>query len=164
MKIGDLVPWKETRPARLGQRREMDPFYGIQQEFDRLFNELSSLSPLSWRESDIFTPAVNVTERANVYEVTAELPGLTEEDIDIQLTKDILTIKGEKRAETEEEEGSFYRRERVYGSFVRSIPLPSETVDAEKVEATFKNGVLVIKLPKIEPEQRVARRISVKSG
>jgi HSP20 family protein len=164
MRIGDLVPWRESRQSRMPVRRASDPFETMQRELDRVFEEFSSLSPFSLRATDTFSPAINVNERSDRIEVTAELPGLTEEDIDIQLTRDVLTVKGEKKEEVEEEEGNYYRRERRYGSFVRNIPLPSETVDVDQVKATFSNGVLVVTLPKLEPEQEVSKRIKVKAG
>lgn len=166
MKIGDLVPWKASQGSQALERRaEADPFFSLQREFDRLLNEFSDLS--SWNGGEglmNFSPRVNVTEHEKAIEVTAELPGLDENDIDISLARDTLTIKGEKKREHEEQQANYYRSERVYGSFCRTIGLPAGVVEADKVEATFKNGVLTITLPKQAEAQAVSRRISVKAG
>jgi HSP20 family protein len=105
-----------------------------------------------------------MTEREKEIEVTAELPGMSEEDIDITLARDVLTIKGEKKQETEDKGNNYYRMERSYGKFSRVIPLPDGVVDNENVDATFKNGVLTITLPKLEEAQQVSRRITVNAG
>jgi HSP20 family protein len=107
---------------------------------------------------------VNVTEREKEFEVTAELPGMAENDIDISLSRDVLTLKGEKKQETEDKGDNYYRMERSYGKFSRVIPLPADAVDNDNVEATFKNGVLTIILPKLEEAQQISRRITVNAG
>jgi HSP20 family protein len=92
-------------------------------------------------------PAVDVLEKDDKFVVKAELPGMKEEDISVSVVGDTLTIKGEKKTETEVKEEDYYRCERAYGSFYRSIPLPS-TVDAGKIEASYQDGVLEVTLPK----------------
>ena len=169
MNISDLVPWKSNRGSEVAVRREKTPatFYD---EFNRLFEDFFENSWMTpWGERfgerfNEFTPRINLTERDNEFELSAELPGLTEKDIDITLTNDLLTIKGEKKQETEDKGDNYYRMERSYGKFSRTIPLPSDVVDNEKVDATFKNGVLTIILPKLEEAQHVSRRITVNAG
>jgi HSP20 family protein len=92
-------------------------------------------------------PAVDVFEKEDKFVVKAELPGMKEEDIHVSVVGDTLSIKGEKKTETEVKEEDYYRSERSYGSFYRSIPLPSN-VDADKIKASFEDGVLEVALPK----------------
>lgn len=92
-------------------------------------------------------PAIDVFEKEDKFVVKAELPGIKEEDIHVSVVGDTLSIKGEKKTETEVKEEDYYRCERNYGSFYRSIPLPSN-VDADKIEAAFEDGVLEVALPK----------------
>jgi HSP20 family protein len=102
-----------------------------------------------------------VTEGDSEIVVTVELPGIDEKDIDITLTRDKLTIKGEKSQDTEEDAGNYYRRERQHGSFCRSIQIPIDIVNEDKVEAVFKNGLLSITLPKVKEAQEILKRIKV---
>jgi HSP20 family protein len=104
-----------------------------------------------WRlplEEKGWLPAVDVFEKDDNFVVKAELPGMKEDDINVSVRGDTLTIQGEKKTESEVKEENYYRSERSYGSFVRSIPLPS-TVDATKIEASYEDGVLEVTLPKI---------------
>ena len=94
-----------------------------------------------------WAPAIEVFEKEDKFVVKAELPGMKEEDIDVSVIGDTMTIKGERKAESEVKEEDYYCCERSYGSFFRSIALPS-TVDAKKIEASFKDGVLEVSLPK----------------
>ena len=103
-------------------------------------------------------------ENDTAFTVTAEIPGGGEEDIDVTLSQNMLTIKGEKKVEEKEEKDGFYHLERRYGSFSRTIPLPPNTVDQDKVSATFDKGVLTISLPKLEEAQQIMKRIPVKFG
>lgn len=122
--------------------------FGELEEWERRFDDLLG-RPL-WRlpvEGRGWIPAVDVFEKKDKFVVKAELPGMKEEDIDVSVVGDTLSIKGEKKTETEIEEEDYYRCERNYGSFYRSIPLPS-TVDADKIEASFEDGVLEVALPK----------------
>lgn len=165
MKIRDLVPWKEREavPVRL---EEGHPFYGLQREINRMFDEFGHgfELPTLWRGERMFTPQVDVVETDTTIQVTAELPGMKQEDIELTLVHDILTIKGEKKEEKEEKKRDYYRIERKYGSFSRSIPLPSDVVDNEKVEAAFADGVLTITLPKLPEAQAVSKQIPIKAG
>ncbi|HET6445266.1 MAG TPA: Hsp20/alpha crystallin family protein [candidate division Zixibacteria bacterium] len=110
-----------------------------------------------------FSPRVNISDRENEIEISVELPGLEENDIELSLSRDILTLKGKKKQESEERDGTFYRMERKYGSFCRSISIPSGVVDADKADAVFTNGVLTINLPKREKEIEVSKRIAINS-
>lgn len=109
-----------------------------------------------------FSPRVDVKENGNALVVTAELPGVEEKDVEVSLNGDILTISGEKRHEKEEKGDEFYRVERSYGSFRRSFSLPT-SVDADKVEASYKKGVLTVTLPKAAAAEK-AKKIAVKAA
>jgi HSP20 family protein len=168
MTIKDLVPWKKSDKQAL-VRREEDPFYAFRQEMDQVFDNFFGrgfgLTPFGSNFMEgfgEFNPRVDVTENDQEVKITAELPGLEEKDIDVSLSNDMLTLKGEKKAEQEDKGENYYRMERSYGSFQRSIQLPAE-VDGDKVEATFKKGVLNITLPKLHPGQGV-KKISIKSA
>jgi HSP20 family protein len=162
MAITDLLPGK--RSENVPARREEEPsMTALQREMNQLFDEFLTRSwgaPLS-RFEGRFTPRVNVEERDDEIEITAELPGMEAEDVDLTLTDDALTISGEKREEKEEERGNYHYMERSYGSFRRSIPLPG-AVDADEVDATFKNGVLTITMPKVAAKGQ--KKISVSSS
>ena len=100
------------------------------------------------------------TEKA--YEVTAELPGMDEKNVEVKLANGVLTIKGEKKEEGEKQK-DYHLSERRYGSFQRSFTVP-DGVDAEKIEATFKNGVLMVSLPKTPEAQKKEKQIAIKKG
>ena len=136
------------------------------QMFDSFFNRSLGkwgMQPgaSTWGSFNSFTPAINVAETDSEYRVTAELPGMDERDIELSLHRDHLTIKGEKKQEHEDSGKGYYRMERSYGTFQRTLPLPAE-VDPEKVEAAFNKGVLTITLPKLPEQQSGARKISIK--
>lgn len=127
-----LAPWGGNL------RREMERF------FDR-FGE-PAWEPFETMTGD-WAPRLDVSEEKDAMVVKAEVPGVDPKDIEITLTGDLLTLKGEKEKETEEKEARYHHVERTYGAFLRSVRLPM-AVDGSKVTATFKNGVLVVTLPK----------------
>ena len=167
MTMTDLIPWRR-RKGNLEVRRERGDWMGsfhreVDNLIDRFFGDFRT-GPLGYSEhfGDDFMPRVDISENDKAIKVTAELPGMDEKDIDITLTHDSLTIKGEKKEETEEKEKDFYRMERRYGSFHRVIPLSTE-VDETKAEADFKKGVLRITLPKTAEAQQARKKIEVKA-
>lgn len=103
-------------------------------------------------EASAWTPAVDILEKDNEIVLRADIPGIDPKDVEIQVRDGTLTLRGERKFESDVKEDNFRRVERVYGSFLRSFSLP-ETVDAEKVEAEYRNGVLEVKLPK-RPEAK----------
>ena len=110
----------------------------------------------------MISPDIDVAESDNGIEITAEVPGVDEKDIDVTVRQDMLTIRGEKKAEKEEKRKDYHLVERRYGSFQRSIPLPTGT-DPDKVTARFEKGVLHITVPKPTEARSGARRISISS-
>lgn len=160
---------KTDRPA------EWRPFEGLRREVDRLFENFQLGAWRSPFERSAFevqpfwrgelgwsrAPAVDIVDRGNAYEISAELPGMDQNNIDIEFSGSTLTIKGEKRDEREERDKNFYLAERRWGSFQRSFGVPPG-VDADRVEASFKNGVLTITLPKAPQAAKTQRKIPVR--
>jgi HSP20 family protein len=163
-----------TSPSTLQPWR---PFESLRREVDRLFDDFSGgiwRSPFGRSFFDIgpfrraeagfgAVPAVDVTQTDKGYEITAELPGMEEKDIDVKLSNGILTIRGEKRDEKEEKKQNYYMRERSFGSFERSFQVP-EDVDVSKIGASFNKGVLTLTLPKSAEAQKAEKKIEVKAG
>lgn len=147
-------------------RREIDHLF---EDFDRgiwlrpLRRSVFDIHPLWPRETSWNAPAVDLVEKDNSYEATAELPGIDQKNVEVTLRNGSLVIKGEKQEEKEEEKQDYYLHERQFGSFERSFSVP-EGVDADKIEATFKNGVLKVILPKTAAAQKPAKKIDVKAA
>jgi HSP20 family protein len=139
-----------------------DPFTAMRREMDRLFDEFRGVRGGLYETG--FAPAVNVRQTNGSIEVTAELPGIDERNVEVSVADNAVTIRGEKREEkSEETEGGWQISERSFGSFVRTIPLPVE-VDEDKASAQFKNGVLTVTLPLAADADRKTKKIAVKSG
>jgi HSP20 family protein len=150
------------------------PIDTLRKEIDRLFDDfgqgfwrspfraLADFEPL-WPSKLTSSFAVDVTETDKAYEITAELPGMDEKNIDVKLVNGGLTIKGEKKDEKEEKKKDYYVSERRYGSFERYFRLP-DSVDTDKIEANFKKGVLTVTLPKKAEAQKPAKKIDVKAA
>jgi HSP20 family protein len=128
--------------------------------FDRLFDEAWAQPAHGSPSAEFASPRVDIREEKDAIVVSAELPGVSQEDLHVELEKGVLTVSGEKKAELTEEEAGFYRSERVYGNFKRSFRVP-ETVDAQKIGAEYLNGVLKVTLPKL-PEA-APRQIEIKA-
>ena len=158
--IKSLVPFggRALRP-----REEMrDPFLTFRREMDRLFDDaFFGVSPWRSVETAQVTPRLDVGETDKEMTVTVELPGVDEKDIELSLTADMLTIKGEKKEEREEKRGERHLMERSYGSFTRTLRLPFE-IDADRIDASFDRGVLTVHLPKPKELQQAARKIEIK--
>ena len=161
MMVKNLVPFgKKNVP---GKREEDNPFSLLKREMDSLFDNFYRGFDIEPFESRLgaFSPKVDVTESDKEIKISAELPGMEEKDIDVSLQNDMLTIKGEKKEEKEDKGKDYYRMERSYGSFSRTIPLPVE-VETDKVDARFKNGLLSITLPKTAKAVAETKKIAVK--
>jgi len=153
------------------------PFDRLRREVDRLFSEFDGgfwptsllrstrgAEPLWQRELTWeAAPPVNIVEKEGAYEVTAELPGMDEKNIEVSLANGELTIKGEKQEEKEEKRKDYYLRERQFGSFERYFPVP-ESVDMDKIAANFSKGVLTVTLPKKPEAQKAAKKIEVRAA
>jgi HSP20 family protein len=160
MAMRDLIPWRRERlPVR---REEQDPFLAFRQEMDRMFDEFATGSMLAPFDKGwpAFEPRVDVVETDQEVKVTAELPGLDAEDVDLTLSHNVLTIKGEKQHEHEEKGENYFRAERSYGSFQRSLALP-QGVETDAAQAAFDKGVLTVTFPKTAVE--ASHKIAVKT-
>jgi HSP20 family protein len=143
---------------------EWNPFLVLRNEMDKVFDNFSRGFELeSFRKAPgMFQPKVNVADGEKEIMVTVEIPGMDEKDIELSLTKDALTIKGEKKEEKEEKGKNYHRMERSYGSFSRTLLLPVE-INTDKAEAAYKKGVLTIILPKTEKAVKETKKIPIKS-
>lgn len=149
------------------------PAYSLQREMNQLFDDFFrlwdmpmmgrafDLHPFSTFEQSALTPRIDVRETDKELRITAELPGLTENDINVSLCKDTLTIQGEKKQESEGTVKGWYHMERSYGKFTRSVPLPCE-VDPDHCTASFKNGLLTVSLSKTVQTQAQSKSIPVR--
>jgi HSP20 family protein len=160
--------------AKIDRPAEWRPFESLRREVDRLFEDFQWGSPrwpfgrsafdlehpgrseVGWAKA----PAVDVVEKDKAYEITAELPGMEEKDIDVKFSDGVLSIKGEKREEREEKKKDWYLSERRYGSFQRAFRVP-DGVDADKIAASFKNGVLTLTLPKSPEAAKSEKKIPI---
>lgn len=168
MSIKDLATWNRKKdPAKeSGRKHPIDVFQdGFNRMVSNFFGDDWGLSSdfFANKRFSNFSPVVNVSVNKNSVQVTAELPGLSDKDIQISLQDDVLTIKGEKKVEKESKDNDYLRVERSYGSFQRSIQLPCE-VEADSIKASHKNGVLKIEMPKSAKARESSRLIEVKSS
>jgi HSP20 family protein len=171
---GAKLPAKTEERTGLQVRR---PFESLRREVERLFEDFDRFSwgmpfrhhafgiePFTGREVGwSAAPAVDIVEKPKAYEITAELPGMDEKNIELKMANGGLTIRGEKQEEKEEKKKDYYLRERHFGSFERSFALP-EGVDQDKIEASFKKGVLTVILPKKPEAQKPEKKIEVKAA
>jgi HSP20 family protein len=146
-----IIRWEPTR--------ELATF---QNEVNRLFNSFfDTPTHGSGNQSRRWIPATDLVETEGEYVLRADLPGLTEADVNIELEDNVLTVSGERNAEHEDHKEGYYRLERAFGSFSRSLTLPDGT-DPEAIRASFDKGVLEVRVPK--PEQRKPRKVAIAVG
>jgi HSP20 family protein len=155
--IDHAVPVKHTGKGFYSPELHFDPTLPIHREIDRLFDHFfRGFSPLTmdrlgsfplFEETGILKPKIDLSAAEQEYLLTVEIPGVSDQDVSVDLSGNTMTIKGEKKQEKEEKEKNYYRIERNYGSFQRVLSLP-EDVDQEGVKASFKNGVLSITMPR----------------
>jgi HSP20 family protein len=169
-----------STPAPTGRRSlsPWQPFESLRHEIDRLFDDVTrgfaglpsyrrladfGLSSPWESAASVTAPAVDVAEKEKEYQITAELPGLDESNVQVTLVDDVLTITGEKRDEKEEKDKNYHLSERRYGSFQRAFQLPPG-IDQSKIEASFRNGILTVLLPKAPEAQTKTTKIAIKAG
>jgi HSP20 family protein len=161
MKLKSLLPLGRDRSVA----RQENPFLSLQREVDRLFDDFTrgfpALPTFPNGGAVELMPSMDVTETDKEIEITAELPGLEEKDVQINLADNLLTIRGEKKAEKEQKEKDYRLVERSYGSFARTLELP-EGVNPDAVKATIDKGVLKVTVPKPAPAQ--VKKIDVKAA
>jgi HSP20 family protein len=164
MTIRDLIPWgrEDYRTPAVYRDSDRDPFLSLHRQVNRLFDDVfrgfdTDLPVLGGRTGGAW-PSVEIADTEKDIRVSAEVPGMEEKDIEVLLENGVLTLRGERKSETEDKERQF--SERYYGRFERRIPLGSE-IDEDKVSADFKNGVLTVSLPKTERARAKAKRIAI---
>ena len=164
MAIKDLIPWNRGRDLTVHRGEEATPFLTLHREMNRLFEDVFrgfDLAPFGATERFFDRaagwPSIELNETEKDVKVVAELPGLEEKDLDIQLANGVLAIKGEKRTETEDKDRRF--SECYYGRFERRIPV--DGIEEDKVSALFKNGVLTVTLPKSAAATENVKRIAI---
>jgi HSP20 family protein len=143
-----LIPWRPWR--------EIDV---LRREMDRIWDRFSGENPLEWSGRE-WAPSLDVSETQDRIVVKAEAPGIDPKAIDVSLSNGVLTLKGEKKKESEEKGENYHLVERSYGAFSRSVRLPAE-VQEDKVKASYKDGILTITLPKSERAKERAIKIEV---
>jgi HSP20 family protein len=166
MQIKDLIPWARRDQDAEPKGSETNPIAALRRDVNDVFENfwsrfgegLGSLD-LPWGGSDAKS---DVVETDNAIEVSIELPGMEMKDIEVTVSDDLLTVKGEKKVERQEEKKGYYLSERSYGAIYCAIPLPPG-VDGDKAEASLHNGVLTIRLPQNPEAQAKVKRIEVKS-
>jgi HSP20 family protein len=167
MRLTDMIPWSHTHGVSSRRGRDDFGLSTFEDRMTRMFDEF--LRDVGWEPwsvtegSRVYTPRIDVVERDEDILVSAELPGMERKDIDLTLTQNTLTLSGEKKCECEEgsKETGYYRRERSYGCFRRTVVLPTD-VDTDHVEAHFAHGVLTVTLPKTPEEVESSKHIEIK--
>lgn len=174
MTIKDIVPWR-WGGLRHWEEEERRPFESFLREMDSLHKEMDRLFEDFWKGSGhrrfmgqpwhetALTPRVDESEDEKAIHVKIELPGMDKDDVDITLASGVLTIRGEKKREEEEKGKDWYRSERSFGAFSRSLPIPAD-VEESRIEARFEKGILHIELPKTEEARRKVKHIPVKAA
>jgi HSP20 family protein len=157
MNLKSLIPVGRERTVA----GSANPFMSLQREIDRLFDDFTRGFPSFTGNASALMPSMDVTETDKDIEITAELPGLEEKDVQINVADNLLTIRGEKKAEKEEKDKNYRLVERSYGSFERTLELP-DGVNADAIKASIAKGVLKVTVPKPAPAQ--AKKIEVKSA
>ena len=167
----------QVEPVNVPARRERDFFGSLRNEIERVFEDFdrglwglpsrlrgSELEPFRRPQlSFTLTPSVDIVEKDDAFEVTADLPGVEEKNIDVKLSGDMLTIKGEREEQKEKKNKDYYVSERQFGSFERSFQIP-ESVERDKIDAHFKNGVLTVLLPKKPGSAKAEKKIDIRTS
>jgi HSP20 family protein len=144
------------------------PLHSLHREIDKVFSEFSrnfglpSLAPTNGKPGALFSPSIDVIEKDKALEITTELPGVSEKDVEVTIVDNMLTIQGEKKAKKKEAKDDYRMVERSYGSFKRSLRLPFE-VAADKIDAQFKDGILKVVLPKPPEAEAKTQKVVIKS-
>jgi HSP20 family protein len=168
MNVRSLMPFSGNRSAP--QRSDADPFISFRREMDRLFDDFFTgfgmpipLPPAAASSGTLLAPRIDVSESGQEIRIAAELPGVDEKDVEVTLNGDILTIRGEKQEERNEDDRDYHLMERSVGTFARTLRLPF-TVDPAQVDASFNQGVLTLTIPKPKEAQEQVHRIAVKGA
>jgi HSP20 family protein len=159
MTIKDLIPWNKGGSMPVHRGEDLHPFLAMHREMNRMFDDMFrgfDLAPLNVdrRFGAVGWPNIDIDETEKEIRITAELPGLDQKDVELQIANGVLSISGEKKSETDDKERRFSER-----FFERRIPL--DDVDEQKAEASFRNGVLTVTVPKSQTKKESVRRIAI---
>ena len=163
MAIRDIIPMRNKREVPVRRSGNENPFQKMQHEINKLFDSFfddSQIAPFGRGFESTF-PKIDIKDNDKEVIVEAEVPGMDDKDIEISLSNNVLTIRGEKRQDKEEKRDQYYFAERAYGAFHRDIPLHCE-IEQDNVQANYKKGVLIIKLPKTPAAQQKIKSIPIK--
>ena len=165
MTFKNLIPLQWDTHNKPNYYNTNHPLFTIDKDIERFLNPLNTdffgnsfFDFLPSKQNQF--PKVDIAETENNFLITAELPGIDEKNVDVTLDDGILTIKGEKKTEIEDKQSEFYSRERSYGEFQRSFEVPS-TIDQNKIDASFTNGVLTVKMPKTPEAKKEVKKIPI---
>lgn len=162
MVFQEMVPWRKNRPISIRNADEVFPLGSLQRRMNRMFDDFfgdfgdSGLSRMAE-----FAPRIDVSENEKEITIRAELAGMEEKDIDVTLQDDVLTIRGEKKIERDEKNERYSLTERSSGTFSRPIVVPMQ-VEEDKIDASFKQGVLTVRLPKVPAPESKTKKIQIK--
>ncbi len=154
-----LIKWEP-------EAREMEPFRGLREEMDRLFDEFAHGWPfrpmgrLFARAGGVFVPSVDLEETENEFILRAELPGVAKDDLNVNITESQITIKGERKEAAKTKDTVFHRQESLYGTFDRTTDIPAPIVP-DKVVAKLENGILTLTMPKAEPSKHKVVKVKL---
>lgn len=164
MNGSSLTPWTWGGLKPVRGEGYAEPFKTMRRELDRLFEDFTRGFGVPVQEAEsLLAPRIDVAESDKEIEVTAELPGLDEKDVEVSVVDDLLTVRGEKKREKEEKGKDYQLVERSYGSFIRQLRLPFDA-DPGKVSASFKNGVLTVKVAKPKEIQAKTFKVPIKAA
>ena len=160
MRIKDLVPWAHRRDGVAPEDDGHHPMESLQKEMNRVFDEFWNRLERPFGRHPV---ASDVIEAEDAVEVTVELPGMDRDDIELTIADDGLVVRGEKKVERQDDKRGYYLSERTYGAIYRHLPMPSG-VDIEKAEASFRNGVLTVRIPRTEQARASEKQIPIEGG
>jgi HSP20 family protein len=169
MSVRDIIPWRrgDRRSSTPARRESGHPMFALQSDINQALEDFwrTFQSPaMRAMGTDLLeddSPKIDVRDRDRAVEVVAELPGMDEDDVEVSVAEGALIIRGEKESESEEQDEDYLLRERSFGYIERAVPLP-ENLELDKAEATFKNGLLTIRIPKQAGQESGRKRISLK--
>lgn len=169
MSVRDIIPWRrgDRRSSTPARRESGHPMFALQSDINQALEDFwrTFQSPaMRAMGTDLLeddSPKIDVRDRDRAVEVVAELPGMDEDDVEVSVAEGALIIRGEKESESEEQDEDYLLRERSFGYIERAVPLP-ENLELDKAEATFKNGLLTIRIPKLAGQESGRTRISLK--
>jgi HSP20 family protein len=168
MKVTDLIPWRRKKQDAPARRNDAIGLKALQSNIDRAFEEFwraISLPAIGIGRVGVFrgidnTPSIDVRQNERRVDITVDLPGIDESNVDVRIANGVLIIEAEKSKESENEGNDFVQRERWYGKVSRAIPLP-DGLDLDAVNAIFKNGLLTVSIPRLPNAEASAKRVHV---